>query len=111
MREADKRDQIKRLNDQFRRSLNGGRVVVTAGVQHLGQSALNDILRAVRCFCDFEDNNDPYGEHDFGRIDVLGYELLWKIDYYDLTATFGSPDPSDLSVTLRVMTIMLAEEY
>ncbi len=31
--------------------------------------------------------------------------------YFDKQGAFHSPDPSDASVTQRVITIMLAEEY
>jgi hypothetical protein len=36
---------------------------------------------------------------------------MFKIDYYDKSLEFGSPDPADPTVTERIITIMLAEEY
>jgi hypothetical protein len=41
---------------------------------------------------------------------VCGPWLFWKIDCYDLAGEFGAEDPSDAKRTLRVLTIMLAEE-
>ena len=43
--------------------------------------------------------------------DEGGERLFFKLDYYDLALNGHSPDPADASVTMRVLTIMLAEEY
>jgi hypothetical protein len=56
-------------------------------------------------------DNDPYSEHDFGSFEIEGDKFFWKIDCYDKTLEFGSPDPTDPSVTTRLLTIMLASEY
>ena len=55
--------------------------------------------------------NDPHEEHDFGAFDADGQRVFFKIDYFDESLTYHSPDPADPSVTKRVITIMLAEEY
>ena len=55
--------------------------------------------------------NDPHEEHDFGSFKAEGRTIFFKIDYYDKSLTYHSPDPSAPSVTERVITIMLAEEY
>lgn len=70
-----------------------------------------NLLSSVRTFASFDENNDPYGEHDFGSIIQNGCRYFWKIDAYDKTLEFASPDPGNPSVTTRVLTIMLAEEY
>lgn len=102
---------IRQLNDQLRQTLGGGTVVMTAGVIALGEARQLEILKAIATFNDFNPDNDPYGEHDFGALVVGGERLFFKIDYYDLSLTNHSPDPTDPSVTQRVLTIMLAEEY
>jgi hypothetical protein len=111
MRDIANVTTIRHLNDHLRRSLAGGVLVMTAGVIALGQARQLTILDAVAKFDTFNEGNDPYGEHDFGALEVEGDRLFWKIDYYDRDLSAHSPDPADLSVTTRVLTIMLADEY
>ena len=109
---ADPRtDRIRALNDSFRTSLSGGSVMVTRAVAALGAETQREILAALRRYDEFDSDNDPYGEHDFGRITVQGHEILFKIDYYDRDLALHSPDPSDPAVTHRVLTVMLAADY
>lgn len=108
---SDTRSPVARLNDAFRQMPVDGRLAVTAGVIALGNGAVADILLAVASFDAFTPDNDPYGEHDFGAVAWHGTRIFWKIDCYDRTMRFGSPDPADPSVTTRVLTVMLADEY
>ena len=107
----ERTDKIARLNDAFRTSLTGGRIMVTRGVTALDRQTQADILRAVRAFSAFTPDNDPHGEHDFGFIKVGGHDLFWKIDYYDPTLSHHTEDATNPDITLRVLTIMLTEEY
>lgn len=110
--ELDERKQrIRQLNDNLRRTYTGGLVTITAGIQALGPSAAQEILAAIQRYDQFEVGNDPYQEHDFGCVTAGGERVFWKIDYYAKQLEFGSPDPSDPAVTTRVITIMLASEY
>jgi len=104
-------DRIRELTDTFRTTLEGGRCLFTAGVSDMGVPFSTAALAAVRAFADFNADNDPYGEHDFGSFEIGEERLFWKIDYYDLSLEFGSNDPADAAQTKRVLTIMLAEEY
>lgn len=102
---------IRDLNDAFRRSFSGGRVVCTAAVMALAPDKLGALLARVRSFDGFGADNDPHGEHDFGALDFDGRRYFWKIDYYDRALEFGSENPADPEVTTRVLTIMRAEDY
>ena len=59
----------------------------------------------------FHPGNDPQGEHDCGFVEVNGERVMFKIDYYDETKEYGSPDPADPAVTTRVLTVLLTDEY
>jgi hypothetical protein len=104
--------RIRELNDMLRSTFDtGGQVVLTAGVSQLSANRLSTLLAAVRGFSTFDADNDPHDEHDFGSVEIENEKFFWKIDYYDVTLVYGSPDPSDPAVTTRVLTIMRAEEY
>ncbi len=107
----DQAEAIRRLNDRFRQSLEGGRALVTRGVLARGEVFTSQAIAAVKAFEAFTPDNDPHGEQDFGAVEIDGTRLFFKIDYFDLAERQGSPDPADPDVTVRVLTIMLAEEY
>ena len=104
-----KADKVKELNDAARQSLTGCRVMITRGVAAL--DSVDAVMTAVRCYTDFSVSNDPYHEHDFGSFAVAGAQLFWKFDYFDPDMQMASLDAADDTITVRVLTIMLAEEY
>ena len=105
-------DKIAELNDRFRRGdMKLGQYMMTSGVQALAPEKQLQLIRLVQGFDQFTPDNDPYKEHDFGRVSMDGRDYFWKIDYYDTDLRYGSLDPSDPAVTTRVLTIMLADEY
>lgn len=118
-------ERIARLNDVARRAMGIASVVLTTeGIRALSDADQSRLRELVETFDAFTPDNDPYGERDFGAIyqgvdgvwsvsrpvDVA-VTVFWKIDAYDRALRFGSEDPADPAVTLRVLTIMLAGEY
>jgi hypothetical protein len=99
------------LNDELRQNFAEGMVVMTPGIAALGAEAVARIVKTIAVFDDFCHANDPYQEHDFGSFDADGHHVFFKIDYYDEALEHHSSDPADPSVTKRVITIMLADEY
>ena len=102
---------IRDLNDDFRHTLKGGMLMLTAGIIALGAERQARIIAAVQAFDAFTPDNDPYGEHDFGSLDLDGEPIFFKLDYFDPTRAMHSEDPADPNKTERVLTIMLASEY
>lgn len=99
------------LNDAFRRSFTGGQVVITRGVAALPEQECAALLEKVRTFDRFDEDNDPYGEHDFAAIDHGGTRYFWKIDAFDRSLNGASPNPFDQVLTRRVLTVMRTDEY
>ena len=97
---------IAKLNDRFRGMCLD--VFYTAGVRD-GIMDLIGLSQAVESFNNFNESNDPHGEHDFGSFEVRGHKVFWKIDYYNQDLTEGRK-PLDPDCR-RIVTIMLAEEY
>ena len=106
-----KTEQIRALNDKLRQHLTTRVAVMTPLVAALGSEAVDRIVKTISVYDDFCHANDPHEEHDFGAFEAEGHKFFFKIDYYDRTLTHHSPDPADPTVTQRVITIMLAEEY
>ena len=98
--------RIRASNDAFRSTFVGGDVLFTAGVDALPESVKSDIIEAVQQYAGFDEDNDPWGEHDCATLSVDGHEVMFKIDYYDRAKEYGSPDPSDAMVTHRVLTVL-----
>jgi len=112
--------KICELNDHVRQRITSpwlipsgvpAKILKTQGIDALPIEEQLIILAAIRDFKDFTEGNDPHGEHDFGSLDHHGQKIFWKIDYYALEVMHGSENPADPSQTVRVFTIMLAEEY
>ncbi len=108
--------KIREQNDRFRAgdTTIPGQIVITHGINSL----VNDVRETgaslaeiIKEFDTFDRENDPHNEHDFGAFDFKGQRCFWKIDLYDTSYSAGSEEPSDLSKTNRVLTVMLANEY
>lgn len=109
--ELAKADLCRQLNDAFRMTFEGGKVMLSSGVAGLPLDARNEVLWAVRLFWEFTPEDDPHEEHDFGAVVCSGVRYFWKIDAYDLNLKYRSSDPSDPAFTIRVLTIMRGDEY
>ena len=112
---------IQRQNDQFRKAMIQytwetpdkkveGQYVVAQCLNELDHGSKMLIVLEVFHFDKFTEDNDPHGEHDFGAFTYEGHKIFWKIDYYDTNYEMGSKDPSDLTITRRILTMMLASE-
>ena len=104
--DIERAGKIAALNDEFRRA-NPMRYMITPSV--LEKMNLSRVASMVRSYDVFNEDNDPYGEHDFGQIKLDGETLFWKIDYYDQDMKYGR-DPLDVDCK-RVLTVMFASEY
>lgn len=113
----EKTKKIAELNDGLRKGDKSvhGKVMITKGVKQLldDNDAWNavDLFGRVSSFDSFDEDNDPYGEHDCAIFEYQGRRVIWKIDYYALEITYASKDPSNNELTCRVLTIMLGEDY
>ena len=104
-------------NDKFRiaviespiRQVDTGRLILTSGIANQSPLVVAHILHAVKNFDEFNEDNDPYGEHDFGKITLTGVDIFFKIDYFlDDKLDCGTDDPL---TAFLVLTVMLASEY
>jgi hypothetical protein len=92
-------------NDRIRQLLpmvhQEDRFVVSSGLMSLGAEALRDAMKQTKAQKEFDPDNDPYGEHDFGSFTLATEEkCFWKIDDYNGHDGIRC-----------VVTLMLAEDY
>lgn len=98
---SDKRNKIIDLNDQLRSSFKGGRVQMTRGVFDLDERLRGRALAVMTRYNKFDEDSD----HDAGVFIFAGYSFEWHIEYRGSNGEGVSPDPSDPSKTLRVLTL------
>jgi hypothetical protein len=119
-------ERIAQLNDLARKVMGVAcTVLVTPGFLALEAVDQSRVRELVETFDTFTEDNDPYGERDFGAVYQCAdgqwttarpacgerERVFWELDYYDRDLEYGSDDPADPSKTRRVLTIMLAKEY
>tara|TARA_Y100000310_G_scaffold185513_1_gene185592 strand:- start:554 stop:874 length:321 start_codon:yes stop_codon:yes gene_type:complete len=79
--------------------------VLTRGVALMPSEDVAKLYAKMLVFDTFTEANDPYGEHDFGKIEQDGTDFFWKIDDHGTNYTqHGLPKRF-------VLTIMRADEY
>jgi len=108
------------LNDQLRKDMFTGnmlkkhnlknKIVLTPGIAGLNLIDKEKVFASVKYYGNFTKNNNPWGEKDFGSFNFKKETFNWKIDYYDNDMKYHSPDKTDPNKTVRVLTIMKAEE-
>jgi len=114
-------EKIALLNDELRKKLITGelfkadskdKAYITRGAS-IFANGMNrmQFLNNVALYRNFTEDNNPYGERDFGNFMYQKEKIFWKIDYKDNAMMYHSPDASDPSQTIRVLTIMKASEW
>lgn len=105
-------------NNRFREQVLCGnpgkhRILATPGVNALGPGSVQELLYLVLTFKDedFRESFEPFGDRDFISLTFRGIRIWAKIDCFDPSMEFLSPDPADDKVTVRVLTVMLPTEY
>lgn len=109
------REIIARLNDRCRHGLDRtGRIVITRTcLGTFADSTMAELVAQAQILAEVRKFTYPEGdrtERDRGQIEYRGTTVYFKIDAYDADLEWGSPDPTDASVTRRVMTIMVRED-
>ena len=103
--------RIRELNDKFRTTFTSGKVMMTSAVAEMKPEARAKLISAVRRFDRFGKHNNPHGENDFGAVEIEDEKFFWKIECYDLAMSQHSVDAANPDATIRVLTIMRADEY
>ncbi|PLR09144.1 hypothetical protein CFHF_18555 [Caulobacter flavus] len=117
--DAERTAETARLNDLARKAprMVNASWLATGGVAALlAEGSVEEdrgqvMALALARYASFDEGDDPYGERDFGVLELWGERLFWKIDYYHPDRDEHSPLKWSTELTRRVVTIMLASEY
>jgi hypothetical protein len=75
--------------------------MMTAGVAALENPVRNAVVEKIKAFDAFDDDNDPWGEHDFVSVEHDGQTFFAKIDLYESQLVKRSSIAELLSVSCR----------
>jgi len=114
-------EKIALLNDELRKKLISGELfkadskdkafIIRGASIFVNDKNKMQFLNNVALYRNFTEDNNPHGERDFGNFMYQKEKIFWKIDYKDNSMMYHSPDASDPSQTIRVLTIMKASEW
>ena len=106
----DKVERIRQLNDAFRSSFRGGKILLRASV-----AELPDMVKAARTASgrpvQRTEANDPNGTHDFLKFELSNRSFIFSIVAYDKNLEFESPDPTDPDKTILVGTLIQNSDW
>lgn len=115
MTDDEKKARIRELNDELRlgRRPRNGKVILTgsAASEAGDPERVRAIVMALHQFNDFNEDNDPHGEHDCAIFKVGDEDFMFKVDYFALDEETLSEHPEDPNVTIRVMSVFYASDY
>ncbi|NNE19125.1 MAG: DUF3768 domain-containing protein, partial [Myxococcales bacterium] len=104
------------LSDKARKGLLPGstKVLLTREVTALPEDVLKRLVGAVKTFDAFTEDNDPYGERDFGAVELEGeqsrtssdvphHEVSPQLKNCGFRSRYSSYVPSSVSSAMRSM--------
>lgn len=121
MTNLERRQAIAAINDEYRLNLaesGCGEVFMSKGIQSILMQMptyefLLEHMRLIDIVATFEhgDSATDGDKRDFGLFSWRDEQCCWKFDYLDKHFSGLSRDPANVSVTRRVVTIMLLVEF
>ena len=101
-------EKIKTLNDAFRQDPKAANVYISLEVVRLGETKLKELLAKLKTYSNFTKTTDHDGDYSAGVIQLGQHKIDWGIYYMDLDGEEDSPDPSNASVTTRILNLDFA---
>ena len=101
-------EKIKALNDAFRKDPEPSNVFISLEVVRLGEKKVEELLAKLKTYSAFTAKTDHDGDYSTGVIQLGPHKIDWGIFYMDLDEEEDSPDPSNPSVTTRILNLDFA---